>query len=53
MVLTRITRLQLLSTAHFNGNEAPEVEVFGLRAERAEEESGAIPSHTDKRVSDT
>lgn len=37
------------STAHFNGNEAPEVEVFGLSLDPTEDKSGAVLRHTDPR----
>lgn len=40
------------STANFNGNEAPEAEVYGLYLDPSEEKEGsAAPSHDDSRVS--
>lgn len=39
-----------VDTANFNGNEAPEVEIFGLRLTPAEEKAGAAPGHDDARV---
>lgn len=41
-----------IDTANFNGNEAPEVEVFGLRLTAAEEEQNLQVHQDDDRVSD-
>lgn len=41
-----------IDTANFNGNEAPEVEVFGLRLTAAEEEQNVQVHQDDDRVSD-
>lgn len=40
-----------VDTAHFNGNEAPEVEVFGLQMDPTEEKAGSTLLHTDSRWS--
>jgi allantoicase len=40
-----------VDTANFNGNEAPEVEIFGLRLTPEEERMGASLKDDDARVS--
>lgn len=41
-----------VDTANFNGNEAPEVEIFGLRLTPEEEKGNSRVSEQDVRVSD-
>lgn len=41
-----------VDTANFNGNEAPEVEIYGLRLTPAEERVGTRVSEQDARVSE-
>lgn len=40
-----------IDTANFSGNEAPEVEIYGLRMTPEEEKSGSSISENDAKVS--